>query len=160
MNSCKEYYEILDTFKDVVNDKSFDTSSIVLSKEYIKQLLLSNTLFAKSLNNFKEKQKNIHVKNKNVFYLIKNGMKKNQKENRLILNSQLNFSVLYNQPLYIKELNDMVYNRIATIIGDLSKNIKLLTLVNGYFILFISFVKIIFYINFPIKTFSSRKYLI
>jgi len=132
MNSCKEYYEILDTFKDFVNDKSFDTSSVVLSKEYIKSLLLDNPLFAKSLNNFKEKQKNIHVKNKNVFYLIKNGMKKNQKENRLILNSLTNFSVLYNEPGYIKELNDMIYNRLASILSDLSRNIKLLLLVNGY----------------------------
>lgn len=131
MNTCKEYYEILDTFKDVVNDKSFDTSSVVLSKEYIKSLLLSDPLFAKSLNNFKEKQKNIHVKNKNVFYLIKNGMKKNQKENRLILNSLKNFSVLYNEPNYVKEINDMLYNRIETIISDLSRNIKLLLLVNG-----------------------------
>jgi len=131
MNTCKEYYEILDTFKDVVNDKAFDTSSVVLSKEYIKSLLLSNPLFTKSLNNFKEKQKNIHVKNKNVFYLIKNGMKKNQKENRLILNSLSNFCVLYNEPGYIKELNDMIYNRIASILTDFSRNIKLLSVVNG-----------------------------
>ena len=131
MNTCKEYYEILDIFKDVVNDKSFDTNTVILSKEYIKTLLLSNPLFAKSLNSFKEKQKNINVKNKNVFFVIKNGMKKNQKENRLILNSLSNFSVLYNEPLYIKELNYLIYNRVTNVLNELYKNIKLITIVNG-----------------------------
>jgi hypothetical protein len=131
MNSCKEYYEILDTFKDVVNDKSFDISNASLTKEYIKSLLITNPLFYKSLNNFKEKQKNINVKNKNVFHVIKNGMKKNQKENRLILNSIKKFSVLYNEPAYIRELNDLIYTKATGIINDFSKSVKLITIVNG-----------------------------
>jgi hypothetical protein len=131
MNSCKEYYEILDTFKDVVNDKSFDISNASLTKEYIKSLLITNPLFSKSLNNFKEKQKNINVKNQNVFHVIRNGMKKNQKENRLILNSIKKFSVLYNEPAYIRELNDLIYTKATGIINDFSKSVKLITIVNG-----------------------------
>lgn len=131
MNSCKEYYEILDTLRDVINDKAFNTGTVVLSKEYIKALLLSNPLFTKSLNNFKEKQKNIHSKNKNIFHVIKNGLKKNQKDNRIVLNLLNNFSVLYNEPMYIRELNEMIYSRVVNIISELSKNIKLIAIVNG-----------------------------
>jgi hypothetical protein len=131
MNVLKEYYEILSTFKTIIDQKEFNVSDKNFSKEYVKSLILSNPNFSLPLNILKEKYKFQFEQNKNIFQLIKNLNKKQQKENRTILLNMPNFEIFYNEPHYIKILNEKIYENYTTLLNDLAREFKLISIVNG-----------------------------
>lgn len=135
MNITKEYYEILEKLKETINNSDFKVSDEMFKKEYLKSLLLSNQYSVKSLSILKDKSRTQNVKNKNIFNLIKNVYKKHQKENRIVLNSLDLFSQFYNEPRYIEELNNNIYKRITDRIITISKEISLISIINGYILL-------------------------
>jgi hypothetical protein len=131
MNVLKEYYEILNTFKTKIDQKDFHVNDNNCSKEFIKSLILSDPSFSSPLSILKEKYKFQFEQNKNIFQLIRNLNKKQQKENRTIVLNMQKFELFYNEPYYIKILNEKIYENFASLLNELSREIKLISIVNG-----------------------------
>ena len=131
MNSTKEYLEILTNLKMLINNLDFASTDEKFTKDFLKSLLTSNSIFESPLNFLKEKYKSQNEKNKNIFYIIKNSHKKYQKENKAVLFNLKHFSLFYNEPKYIEELNTRIYKRVTESLIEMSREVKWLSLING-----------------------------
>jgi hypothetical protein len=134
METTKEFYEILNFIKKEIDKIDFPIAKDKFNKELIKSLILRNSETHSILNSLKERRK-INDNNKNVFYVIKNNHKKSFKEIRTILEEISEFSIFYNEPKYVEKFNTDIYKRIKENLEETSKNIKLVTIMNGYLIL-------------------------
>jgi len=130
MESTKEFYEILNSLKKEIDQKDFLIYKDHFTKECIKSLILRNPEATTILNSLKEKMK-INDNHKNVFYVIQNSNKKCFKENRIIMEQISEFSMFYNEPKYIEKFNTELYESIITNLQETSKDIKLVTIING-----------------------------
>jgi hypothetical protein len=133
MNLNKEFYEILELIKEEINDKNYKTKEGICNKDFLKQMLNSNPNIMKIINLLKDKNRSQQMKNNNIFNQIKNQNKKNQKENKIIIESLDKFSIFYNEPKYIKQLNETIYKKITDAINEISKEVQLIGIINGYF---------------------------
>jgi hypothetical protein len=132
MNKTREYYEILNTLKVKLREDTFIVKDEMFSKEYLKSIILSDPIFLNSINLIKEKHKTQNEKNKNIFHLIKNLVKKHQRENKAILLTLPEFNLFYNEPKYIRELNSNIYEKVADFLkNSSSKEFKLISILNG-----------------------------
>jgi hypothetical protein len=138
MNNSKEHYEILEIFKEMINNDEIPISQMDFNKSTLKNLILCNQKFLPMRNSLKEKNKSNLEKNKNVFSLIKNINKKQHHESKIIFqhlnntsNTQLKFSIFYNEPKYIELLNENIYQKIIEKIIECSKEFKLISITNG-----------------------------
>ena len=131
MNNFKEYYEILSLFKDYINQKEFTVTDESFTKDFMRSLIVNSGIFSPPLNVLKDKYKFQFEKNKNKFQLIKNLSKKQQKENRIILYNNPKFDLFFNEPEYIKILNSRIYEKFTIFLNDLSREFKLISIVNG-----------------------------
>jgi hypothetical protein len=134
----KEYNEIFEILRTTIMGKDFDKSinnEIIYTKEFIKSLLYSNEKISTIINYHREKRKSQLAENKNIFYILKNSDKNIFKENVSIINSLNTFSILYNQPEYIQNLNYNLYVRIVEGLSQCSKFIRTVSVMNGYDIL-------------------------
>ncbi len=131
MEYTNEFYEILKILKIELNKEEFQVEKEMFTKDFIKSLILKNFSTKISLNSLREKRK-INDNNKNVFYIIQNNHKKNFKENKIIMEIVPKFSFFNNEPKYIEKFNSRIYNQIKENFIELSKNIKLITINNGY----------------------------
>ena len=130
MESTKEFYEILNSLNKDIDQKDFLIDKVHFSKEYVKSLIIRNPEALTILNSLKEKMK-INDNHKNVFYAVENNNKKCFKENRMILEQISEFSMFYNEPKYIEKFNIELYESIIKNLQETSKDIKLVTIING-----------------------------
>jgi hypothetical protein len=131
LKNSKEYHDVLFSIKHIINKSDFVVNKDMLSKEYIKSIIVNNPDILAILRKIKEKTKSSE-KQKNIFSLISMFNKKNFKEEKIILANLTNFSFFYNEPEYIKLFNHQLYSRILQIINDMSKlGVNYISVLNG-----------------------------
>lgn len=131
MKSSKEFYEILFLLKSHINKEEFIPDDSMFNKQFLKNLILNNSIFTSSLNSLKEKHKVQNEKNNNIFHCIKYSYKKHHREIRVILFSLTTFDLFYNEPKFISTINYSIYRKISDSLISISKDIKLISIVNG-----------------------------
>lgn len=131
--NSKEYFDILDHVKNIINNSNFTVSEIHFKKEYLKKMLKESTEINNIMSLLKERNKNHYNKNHNALYLLKNYNKKHLKESKIIITNTLSFSIFYNEPQHISQLNESLYRKILDKIIDFSKSFcgKLIIASNG-----------------------------
>jgi hypothetical protein len=131
MNALKEFYEISTLIKEKINNEDFFPKEDMFNKEFLKSLLLNDPKIVNIINLLKDKHKIQNEKNNNVFHLIKSIGKKQQRENRALILSLREFSLFYNEPKYIHQLNQNIYQKITDFVTEMSREYKLISIVNG-----------------------------
>ncbi len=122
---AKEKNEVLSLLKEYLNKNSFDCN-INLSKDFIKSILINNNEFRSILSSIKEKTLSKQNKNKNVLSNISNN------DSKLIFLYLDKFSLLYDEPSFIIDLNKRIFNNAIGIINNtISNKIKLISPLNG-----------------------------
>ena len=134
MINTKEYNDILEIFKELISNNEITITDESFSISYIKSLLISNPKFQNAIISLQEKTNNQSDRNKNIFSLIKMLNKKKGKEARILLNNlSTNFSIFYNEPNYIIDLNKRIYDSILEDIKSKKTNYKMISIINGNF---------------------------
>jgi hypothetical protein len=131
MNVLKEFYEISSLVKEKINHEDFFPKDDMFNKEYLKSLLLNDPRIVNIINLLKDKHKIQNEKNNNIFHLLKNIGKKQQRENRALILSLGEFSLFYNEPKYINQLNMSIYEKISEFVTEMSREYKLISIING-----------------------------
>ena len=106
----KEKLEILSILKDLINNKNFNVEDSLLTKDYLKQLILNNHDIKKYLYAMKEKTKISLFDNKNFIWILSES-----------LNSKYTFEYKFIQTTYLSKVN--VFNSEPTFIVELNKTI-------------------------------------
>ena len=128
-----EFIEILNNVKEIIfcenfNENIYDDN--IYTKEYLKKILLSNNKILSTIEKIKAKNKLNRLNNKNIFNLIKN-FETHEKENKIIINSLTNFSLIYNEPKHIQKLNFLIFTKIIENVLINAKEYRLVSLING-----------------------------
>ena len=134
MINTKEYNEILEIFKEIINNNEITITPESFTINNIKHILLTNSKFQNSLNTLKDNSNILGEKNKNIFTIIKQLNKKYAKDSKILLNClNSNFKLLYNEPEYIIKLNQKIYRAIINDIKSKQLNYKMISIINGNF---------------------------
>jgi hypothetical protein len=131
--STKEYVDLLGFMKEIIYSEDFNEHCFdegIYSKEYIRKILSENSKTKTIIDNMRDKNRLSKLNDKNVFNLLKN-FKTHEKENKLVINSLELFSVFYNEPKHFEKLNFSIYNKIIENILIMSRDIRLVSLING-----------------------------
>jgi hypothetical protein len=127
-----EYSEIYSILKDVITDDKYLVSEGCFNIKYIKDLVLSNESSKKLLDKLKEKREKFNLKENNIIKVIQQTEKKQtQKETKIFLNSLTKFSLFYNDPKYICDINLEIYAKILNMVRKENKDQPLFSFING-----------------------------
>ena len=114
----KEFYEVLNMCKDLIKSNEYDFNNFTFTKENLQKILIANPQIKKLIDIIKEKSKKKCKLNNNFFHIINNTNKKSYKDLKIIISSLTSFSLTYNEPKYIEDLNSRIYDRIRYLILD------------------------------------------
>jgi hypothetical protein len=129
----KEYIDIFSIVKDIASKDDFTINlydESTYTKESLQKLLLGNNKIVTIIEQMKVKNKLSRLNNKNLLNILKN-FKTHEVENKLVINNLSLFSLLYNEPKHIERLNFSLYTKITENVIIMSKDIRLVSLING-----------------------------
>ncbi len=133
-----EYYEILEYIKELILSEEFNehiNNENIYSKEFIKKFILTNNYVRNKIKEVRDIKKKSLIINKNFFSIIRNYELACYKELNMIQNVLSKFSLFYNEPSYIKNLNTQIFNKILSGLIETSNQLKNECIMNGYILL-------------------------
>lgn len=119
--SFKDKMEMMIVFKNVINNNKFNVDeNLHFTKQFIKDMILSNNDLKKILFGIKDHKKLKQKNNKNILSLLKNndtGM-----DFKIVLNEYLqSVKFMYNEPQFIQKLNQEIYRNLIIKIKSLAE---------------------------------------